>query len=118
MPNLQPTKTVCCCFSLLLYVVFVPVSNLLAIFVPNWQCKFSSKFWFVIEKKTMFGFKVLVGPKHFCCFSKLNSEGGGIQGAGPQIPLNHLTMVIILPLSSPTHCLREKGGSASRTKSI
>ena len=37
------------------YVGFVPASDVLAIFVFDRRCEFSSKFWFVIRKK-----KVLV----------------------------------------------------------
>ena len=62
-------------FFILTYVGFVPVSDVLAIFVSDRQCEFPSKFWFVIEKKTSFGRKfwevpwstktkhVLVNPK-------------------------------------------------------
>ena len=33
------------------YVGFVPVSDVLANFVSDRRCEFSSKFWFMIEKK-------------------------------------------------------------------
>jgi hypothetical protein len=45
------------------YVGFVPVSNLLAIFVSDGGCEFLSMFCFMTEKKTSFGWKVLVGPR-------------------------------------------------------
>jgi hypothetical protein len=48
------------------YVGFVPVSDVLAIFVSDRRCEFSSKFWFVIRKKkfwwTSFG-RTLGVPK-------------------------------------------------------
>ena len=37
------------------YVSFVPVSDVLAIFVSDRQCEFPSNFSFVIKKKTCFG---------------------------------------------------------------
>ena len=43
------------------YVSFVPVSDVLAIFVSDRRCEFSSKFWFVIRKKS-FGGQVLGDP--------------------------------------------------------
>jgi hypothetical protein len=64
------------------YVSFVPVSDVLAIFVSDRRCEFSSKFWFVIRKKRVLVDKfwedpwstetkhVLVNPKGFTksCF--------------------------------------------------
>ena len=42
-------------FWILSSVGFVPVSDVLAIFVSDWRYKLLSKFWFVTEKKTSFG---------------------------------------------------------------
>jgi hypothetical protein len=47
-------------FSFSSNVTHVPGSNLLGIFVSDWQCKFWWRFWLVTEEKTKFGFKVLV----------------------------------------------------------
>jgi len=60
-----------------MYVGFVPVSDVLAIFISDWRCEFWQKLWFMTEKKTSFGRKfweapwsaetkhVLVNPKRF-----------------------------------------------------
>jgi hypothetical protein len=49
--SLQPTETFFSFFLVSSYVGFVPVSDVLAIFVSDRRCEFSSKFWFVIQKK-------------------------------------------------------------------
>ena len=55
MPMLAAYRNFFSLFFISTYVGFVPASDVLAIFVSDRRCEFSSKFWFVIRKK-----KVLV----------------------------------------------------------
>ncbi len=61
--SLQPTKTFFRVFSCLLYVGFVPVSDLLDMNSSIRQGVFSSKFLFVTDPKPKFGWKVFGGPR-------------------------------------------------------
>jgi hypothetical protein len=45
------------------YVSFVPVSNLLAIFILVWQFEFSPLFSFVTDTKPNFGWRLFIDPK-------------------------------------------------------
>jgi hypothetical protein len=70
------TETSFSLFFISTYVGFVPVSDVLAIFVSDRRCEFSSKFWFVIQGQVLGDLwsaetkHVLVNPKGFTktCF--------------------------------------------------
>jgi hypothetical protein len=62
MPMLPAHKNLVWSFSIYLYVGFIPVGNLLDIFVSVWQNEFLLMFLFVTDTKLKFGWRVFAGP--------------------------------------------------------